>query len=44
VGVIEAAALRLGDSTRLVGAGAKPYKSMSRDPFLHDKRKAHAVG
>jgi ApbE superfamily uncharacterized protein (UPF0280 family) len=43
-GVIEAAALRLGDSTRLVGVGAKPYKTMGRDPWLHDERKAHAVG
>jgi hypothetical protein len=30
--------------TRLVGGGAKPYKSVSRDPFLHDERNAHAVG
>jgi ApbE superfamily uncharacterized protein (UPF0280 family) len=43
-GVIEAAALRLGDSTRLVGVGAKSYKSLSRAPLLHDERKAHAVG
>jgi uncharacterized protein len=43
-GVIEAAALRLGEASRLVGGGAKPYKSVSRDPFLHDERKAHAVG
>ena len=43
-GVIEAAALRLGEASRLVGGGAKPYKSVSRDPFLHDERNAHAVG
>jgi ApbE superfamily uncharacterized protein (UPF0280 family) len=43
-GVIEAAALRLGEATRLVGVGAKPYKTMGRDPWLHDERKAHAVG
>jgi hypothetical protein len=42
-GVIEAAALRLGEASRLVGGGAKPYKSVSRDPFLHDERNAHAV-
>jgi ApbE superfamily uncharacterized protein (UPF0280 family) len=43
-GVIEAAALRLGEASRLVGGGAKPHKSVSRDPFLHDERNAHAVG
>jgi ApbE superfamily uncharacterized protein (UPF0280 family) len=43
-GVIEAAALRLGDSTRLVGVGAKSYKSLSHAPLLHDERNAHAVG
>jgi ApbE superfamily uncharacterized protein (UPF0280 family) len=42
VGVIEAAALRLGEATRLVGGGAKPYKTMSRAPFAHDERSAHA--
>jgi uncharacterized protein len=43
-GVIEAAALRLGEATRLVGVGAKPYKTMGRAPWRHDERKAHAVG
>jgi ApbE superfamily uncharacterized protein (UPF0280 family) len=43
-GVIEAVALRLGEASRLVGGGAKPYKSVSRDPFVHDERNAHAVG
>jgi hypothetical protein len=43
-GVIEAAALRLGETTRLVGVGAKPYKTPSRTPLLHDERTAHAVG
>jgi uncharacterized protein len=42
-GVIEAAALRLGEASRLVGGGATPYKTVSRDPF-HDERNAHAVG
>jgi ApbE superfamily uncharacterized protein (UPF0280 family) len=43
-GVVEAVALRLGEASRLVGGGAKPYKSVSRDPLLHDERKIHAVG
>jgi uncharacterized protein len=43
-GLIEAAALRLGAATRLVGVGARPYKIVSRAPLLHDERKAHAVG
>jgi hypothetical protein len=42
--VIEAAALRLGEASRLVGGGAKPYKTVSFDPFLRDERNAHAVG
>src|SRR5579863_4007268 len=32
-GVIEAAALRLGEASRLVGGGAKPCKTVSLDPF-----------
>jgi ApbE superfamily uncharacterized protein (UPF0280 family) len=38
-GVIEAVALRLGEASRLVGVGAKSYRTT-----LHDKRNADAVG
>ena len=41
-GVVEAVALRLGEATRLVGGGARLYKSDSA--ALRDERKTHAVG
>ncbi len=44
-GVIEAAALRLREGSRLVGGGANLYKVASRAPFLRNESKArHAVG
>ncbi len=44
-GAIEAAALRLGEGSRLVGGEANLYKVASRAPFLGNEKKArHAVG
>ena len=45
VGLIEAAALRLGEGTRLVGAGASPYKGAVRAVLPRNGAKGrHAVG
>ena len=44
-GLIEAAALRLGEGTRLVGAGASPYKGGVRAVLPRNVAKGrHAVG
>jgi uncharacterized protein len=44
-GAIEAAALRLGEATRLVGGGLGLYSSAPRAPVLPNEKKArHAVG
>jgi len=44
-GLIEAAALRLGEGTRLVGAGASPYKGCVRTVLPRNVAKGrHAVG
>ena len=42
-GLIEAAALRLGEQTRLVGAGGSLYKISAPPPHRHEKAR-HAVG
>ena len=44
-GLIEAAALRLGEGTRLVGEGASPYSGRVRTAFRRNEARArHAVG
>jgi ApbE superfamily uncharacterized protein (UPF0280 family) len=44
-GLIEAAALRLGEATRLVGEGASPYSGRVRTAFRRNEARArHAVG
>jgi hypothetical protein len=45
LGLIEAAALRLGEATRLVGEGASPYSGRVRTAFRRNEARArHAVG